>query len=68
MAYGLLIVAAYADLLVKRGLPVDEFAPRLSFNFTCWGRLFEEVAKFRAGRRMYARMMKERFGAQNPGP
>ena len=66
MAYGLLIVAAYADLLVKRGLPVDEFAPRLSFNFTCWGRLFEEVAKFRAGRRLYARMMKERFGAQNP--
>src|SRR4029453_1966533 len=66
MAYGLLIVVAYTDLLVQRGLPVDEFAPRLSFNFTCWGRLFEEVAKFRAGRRMYARMMKERFGAQNP--
>src|SRR5262249_39470471 len=66
MAYGLLIVAAYADLLIKRGLPVDEFAPRLSFNFTCWGRLFEEVAKFRAGRRLYARLMRERFGAQNP--
>jgi methylmalonyl-CoA mutase N-terminal domain/subunit len=66
MAYGLLIVAAYTDLLMKRGLPVDEFAPRLSFNFTCWGRLFEEVAKFRAGRRLYARMMKERFGARNP--
>src|SRR5215471_11300667 len=61
MAYGLLIVAAYTDLLVKRGLPVDEFAPRLSFNFTAWGRLFEEVAKFRAGRRLYARLMKERF-------
>jgi methylmalonyl-CoA mutase, N-terminal domain len=45
---------------------VDEFAPRLSFNFTAWGRLFEEVAKFRAGRRLYARLMKERFGAQNP--
>jgi methylmalonyl-CoA mutase, N-terminal domain len=66
MAYGLLIVAAYADLLVKRGLSVDEFAPRLSFNFTAWGRVFEEVAKFRAGRRLYARLMKERFGAQNP--
>jgi methylmalonyl-CoA mutase N-terminal domain/subunit len=66
MAYGLLIVAAYADLLVKRGLSVDEFAPRLSFNFTCWGKIFEEVAKFRAGRRLYARMMKERFGAKNP--
>jgi methylmalonyl-CoA mutase N-terminal domain/subunit len=66
MAYGLLIVAAYADLLVRRGLEVDDFAPRLSFNFTAWGRLFEEVAKFRAGRRLYARMMKERFGAKDP--
>jgi methylmalonyl-CoA mutase N-terminal domain/subunit len=66
MAYGLLIVAAYADLLVKRGLAIDEFAPRLSFNFTCWGRLFEEVAKFRAGRRLYAHMMRERFGARDP--
>ncbi len=66
MAYGLAIAAAYIDLLVRRGLAVDDFAPRLSFNFTCWGRLFEEVAKFRAGRRLYARMMKERFGAQNP--
>jgi methylmalonyl-CoA mutase N-terminal domain/subunit len=66
MAYGLAIVAAYTELLIRRGLDVDEFAPRLSFNFTCWGRLFEEVAKFRAGRRLYARMMKERFGARNP--
>src|SRR5215510_2646896 len=66
MAYGLLIVGAYTDLLIRRGLDVDEFAPRLSFNFTAWGRLFEEVAKFRAGRRLYARMMKERFGAKNP--
>jgi len=66
MAYGLLIAAAYTDRLLKRGLDVDDFAPRLSFNFTCWGRLFEEVAKFRAGRRLYARMMKERFGAKNP--
>jgi len=66
MAYGLAIVAAYTQLLQTRGLDVDDFAPRLSFNFTCWGRLFEEVAKFRAGRRLYARMMKERFGARNP--
>jgi methylmalonyl-CoA mutase, N-terminal domain len=66
MAYGLAIVAGYVQLLVERGLAVDDFAPRLSFNFTCWGRLFEEVAKFRAGRRLYARMMKERFGATNP--
>jgi methylmalonyl-CoA mutase N-terminal domain/subunit len=66
MAYGLAIAAAYTERLLRRGLDVDAFAPRLSFNFTCWGRLFEEVAKFRAGRRLYARMMAERFGAKNP--
>src|SRR3989454_1079337 len=66
MAYGLCIAAAYTELLRARGLATDDFAPRLSFNFTCWGKLFEEVAKFRAGRRLYARMMKERFGAENP--
>lgn len=66
MAYGLAIAAAYTELLRGRGLDTDEFAPRLSFNFTCWGKIFEEVAKFRAGRRLYAHMMKERFGATNP--
>ncbi|MBI4610188.1 MAG: methylmalonyl-CoA mutase [Candidatus Rokubacteria bacterium] len=66
MAYGLAIAAAYAELMLKRGLPVDDFAPRISFNFTCWGKIFEEVAKFRAGRRLYARMLHERFGAKNP--
>ena len=66
MAYGLAIAAAYVELMLKRGMPVDEFAPRISFNFTCWGKIFEEVAKFRAGRRLYARMMRERFGAANP--
>jgi methylmalonyl-CoA mutase N-terminal domain/subunit len=66
MAYGLAIAAAYVELMLARGMAVDEFAPRLSFNFTCWGKIFEEVAKFRAGRRLYARMMRERFGATNP--
>ncbi len=66
MAYGLAIAAAYVQLMLARGMAVDEFAPRLSFNFTCWGKIFEEVAKFRAGRRLYARMMRERFGAANP--
>jgi methylmalonyl-CoA mutase N-terminal domain/subunit len=66
MAYGLAIAAAYVDLMLARGMAVDDFAPRLSFNFTCWGKIFEEVAKFRAGRRLYARMMSERFGARNP--
>ncbi len=66
MAYGLAIAAAYVELMLARGMSVDEFAPRLSFNFTAWGKIFEEVAKFRAGRRLYARMMRERFGAANP--
>ena len=66
MAYGLAIVAKYVEMVLERGLAIDDFAPRISFNFTCWGKIFEEVAKFRAGRRLYARMMRERFGAQNP--
>jgi methylmalonyl-CoA mutase N-terminal domain/subunit len=66
MAYGLAIAQAYVALMMARGMGVDEFAPRISFNFTCWGKIFEEVAKFRAGRRLYARMLRERFGATNP--
>ena len=66
MAYGLAIAAAYVELMLARGMSVDDFAPRISFNFTCWGKIFEEVAKFRAGRRLYARMLRERFGATNP--
>jgi methylmalonyl-CoA mutase N-terminal domain/subunit len=66
MAYGLAIAAAYIELMQARGMAVDDFAPRISFNFTCWGKIFEEVAKFRAGRRLYARMLRERFGAVNP--
>src|SRR5262250_1822824 len=65
MAYGLAIAAAYVDMMIRRGMDVDEFAPRVSFNFTAWGKIFEEVAKFRAGRRLYARMLRERFGAKN---
>src|SRR5262247_1465903 len=66
MAYGLAMAAAYVERMQARGMAADEFAPRLSFNFTCWGKVFEEVGKFRAGRRLYARMMRERFGATNP--
>jgi methylmalonyl-CoA mutase N-terminal domain/subunit len=66
MAYGLAIAAAYVEMMVARGMDVDEFAPRISFNFTAWGKIFEEVAKFRAGRRLYARMLRERFGATSP--
>jgi methylmalonyl-CoA mutase, N-terminal domain len=66
MAYGLCIAAAYVDMMTQRGMDVDDFAPRISFNFTAWGKIFEEVAKFRAGRRLYARMLRERFGARSP--
>ena len=55
---------AYVDAATRAGLPVDEFAPRLSFFFVANPNFLEEVAKFRAARRMWARIMKERFGAR----
>jgi methylmalonyl-CoA mutase N-terminal domain/subunit len=55
----------YINTCVSRGLKVDEFAPRLSFFFCCTMEFFEEVAKFRAARRIYAKIMKERFGAKS---
>ena len=57
---------AYVDAAVSVGLKVDDFAPRLSFFFNSHNNLLEEVAKFRAARRLWARIMKERFNAQNP--
>jgi len=57
---------AYVDEITKAGHDVDDFAPRLSFFFVSQADLFEEVAKFRALRRVYAKVMKERFGAQKP--
>lgn len=56
---------AYVEAAVKAGLDVDEFGPRLSFFFNSHNNLLEEVAKFRAARRMWARIMKERFGAKD---
>ena len=56
---------AYVEAAVKAGLAVDEFAPRLSFFWNAHNNLFEEVAKFRAARRMWARIMTERFGAED---
>jgi methylmalonyl-CoA mutase, N-terminal domain len=55
----------YVSRAVAAGLDVDAFAPRLSFFFACHNDLFEEVAKFRAARRIYARLMRERFGAND---
>jgi len=57
---------AYVEAAIKAGLAVDEFAPRLAFFFNAHNNLFEEVAKFRAARRIWARIMKERFGAKDP--
>jgi methylmalonyl-CoA mutase N-terminal domain/subunit len=56
----------YARWAVDRGLEIDEFAPRLSFFFNCHNDFFEEVAKFRSARRIWAREMRERFGAKDP--
>ncbi len=57
---------AYVQAALDAGLKVDEFAPRLSFFFVSQNNLFEEVAKFRAARRMWARIMRDRFGAEDP--
>jgi methylmalonyl-CoA mutase N-terminal domain/subunit len=56
----------YVQLGIEAGLDVDEFGPRLSFFFDVHNDFFEEIAKFRAARRMWARIMRERFGARNP--
>jgi methylmalonyl-CoA mutase N-terminal domain/subunit len=56
----------YVQWCVDAGMDVDEFAPRLSFFFNSHSDFFEEIAKFRAARRIWARVMKERFGAKNP--
>jgi len=57
---------AYVEAAIKVGLDVDEFAPRLAFFFNAHNDLFEEVAKFRAARRMWARIMRDRFKAKDP--
>ncbi|MDA2945051.1 MAG: methylmalonyl-CoA mutase family protein [Actinomycetota bacterium] len=57
---------AYVELAMQAGLPVDTFAPRLSFFFNAHIDFFEEIAKYRAARRIWARWMKERYGAQDP--
>ena len=66
LAFTLADAMAYVEAAVDRGLDVDEFAGRLSFFFAAWSELFEEVAKFRVARRMWATIMRERFGATNP--
>src|SRR2546428_9432021 len=65
LAFTLADAIAYCEAAVDRGLAIDDFAPRLSFFFAAWSELFEEVAKFRAARRMWARIVRDRFGASN---
>ena len=64
LAFTLADGMAYVEATIERGIPVDDFAPRLSFFFNSHNDLFEEVAKFRAARRIWARAMRERFGAK----
>src|SRR5919205_1244710 len=66
VAFTLADAVAYVEAAVAAGLKVDEFAPRLSFFFNAHNNLLEEVAKFRAARRLWARLMRERFSARDP--
>ncbi|MDQ7842899.1 MAG: methylmalonyl-CoA mutase family protein [Armatimonadota bacterium] len=66
LAFTLADGIAYVQAGIEAGLDVDAFAPRLSFFFDCHNDFFEEIAKFRAARRMWARIMRERFGATRP--
>jgi len=67
MAYAFCIAKAYADEVLARGLDIDEFAGRLSFNFNIFGNIFEQVCKFRAARGLWAKIMREQYGAKSPG-
>ena len=66
IAFTLANGVAYVEAALAAGLSLDEFAPRLSFFFNAHNNLFEEVAKFRAARRLWASIMRERFGATDP--
>jgi len=66
LAFTLYDGITYVESCLERGMKVDEFAPRLSFFFAAHNDLFEEIAKFRAARRIWAKTMKERFHAKNP--
>jgi methylmalonyl-CoA mutase N-terminal domain/subunit len=67
VAFTLADALAYVDAAIEAGLEVDDFAPRVSFFFACHMNLFEEIAKFRAARRLWARLMVERYGTRSPG-
>ncbi len=66
IGFALEIAATYIEEAKSRGLTVDDIARRITFNFNIFGNLWEQVAKFRAARKLWARMLKEELGAQNP--
>jgi len=66
VAFALADAITYVEAAIARGIPVDRFAPRFAFNFTAGTDVLQEAAKFRAMRRLWARIMRERFGAQKP--
>src|SRR6476646_1030765 len=66
VAFTMCNLITYVEEVQKTGMGVDDFAPRLAFFYVCQADFFEEVAKFRAVRRVYAKIMRERFGAKNP--
>jgi methylmalonyl-CoA mutase N-terminal domain/subunit len=66
IAFTLASAVAYTKALIERGLEVDDFAPRFSFFFNAHSDFFEEICKYRAARRLWARLMREQFAARNP--
>jgi len=65
IAYAYAIASAYVEHVRQRGVDVDDFVARLSFNFDIFGNIFEQVAKFRAARRLWAKLVREKFGASD---
>jgi methylmalonyl-CoA mutase N-terminal domain/subunit len=66
LAFTLANGIAYVDAALEAGLEIDQFAPRISFFFNCKMEFFEEIAKFRAARKMWAELMRDRYGAKDP--
>ncbi len=66
IAFAILIANAYIDNVLARGYDVDDFAGRFSFNLNVFGNMWEQIAKFRAARKLWARNLKERYGAKKP--
>jgi methylmalonyl-CoA mutase N-terminal domain/subunit len=66
IAYAFEIAKTYIDHVLERGLKIDDFVHRFSFNLDIYGNFFEQIGKFRAARKMWARMIKEDYGAKNP--